>query len=276
MRGDDYVIKDVNNLTGIDKLRIIGAGHERRGQTDAANAMYDIADQIAREHAEDCFKMGYLAAERIEELEREVKHQQDVGACKLERLSELVDENKGLRRRVENQRAALDGLTASIEEMRPRLMPEGYSWPAFEDGEPVKFGDVVSEVTVRSVVFREDGILLSDCTSVPGWGKWRSYKEPIKRPAKALDADGAEIHVGDTVYGFCGQQYEVTGLCEYEPSIVHAKMVGDGVAADELLAMSGQLNSAQLEASKLTHRVPVLEDDGDAEHARMTSGKEPR
>ena len=77
-----------------------------------------------------------------------------------------------------------------------------------------------------------------------------------------LDADGAEIRVGDTVYGFAGQQYEVTGLCEYEPSIVHAKTVGDGVAADELLALSGQLNSAQLEASKLTHRAPVIAADG--------------
>ena len=63
-----------------------------------------------------------------------------------------------------------------------RLMPDGMEWPRFEDGEPVRIGDVVSDVEVRSVVFRDDGILLSDCTSVPGWGTWRSYKEPIKRP----------------------------------------------------------------------------------------------
>lgn len=61
MCGDNYIIKDVNNLSGLDKLRIRAAGHERRGQMDAANALYDIADQIAREHAEDCFKMGYRA-----------------------------------------------------------------------------------------------------------------------------------------------------------------------------------------------------------------------
>ena len=81
-----------------------------------------------------------------------------------------------------------------------RLMPEGYEWPRYEDRKPVRIGDVVSDVEVRSVVFRDGGILLSDCTSVPGWGTWRSYKEPIKRPApKVLDADGAEIRVGDTV-----------------------------------------------------------------------------
>ena len=85
-----------------------------------------------------------------------------------------------------------------------------------------------------------------------------------------LDADGEEIREGDTVYGFAGQQYEVTGLCEHEPSIVHAKTVGDGVAADELLALSGQLNSAQLEASKLTHRAPVLAADGRPLHEGET------
>ena len=64
-----------------------------------------------------------------------------------------------------------------------RLMPEGMEWPRFESGEQVRIGDVVSDVEVRSVVFRDGGILLSDCTSVPGWGTWRSYKEPINRPA---------------------------------------------------------------------------------------------
>ena len=66
--------------------------------------------------------------------------------------------------------------------LRDRLMPEGMKWPMYESGEPVRIGDVVSDVEVRSIVFRDDGILLSDCTSVPGWGTWRSYKEPIKRP----------------------------------------------------------------------------------------------
>lgn len=79
-------------------------------------------------------------------------------------------------------------LNAEMEAMRPRLMPEGVEWPRYESGEPVRIGDVVSDVEARSVVFRDGGILLSDCTSVPGWWTWRSYKEPIKRPApKALD-----------------------------------------------------------------------------------------
>ena len=86
-----------------------------------------------------------------------------------------------------------------------RLMPEDMewlveAWPRYEDGKPLRIGDFVGDVEVRSVVFRDGGILLSDCTSVPGWGTWRSYKEPIKRPSKVLDADGADTSVGDTVY----------------------------------------------------------------------------
>lgn len=92
-------------------------------------------------------------------------------------------------------------LREDVEAMRPRLMPEGMEWPRYEDGEPVRFGDVVGDVKVRSVVLREDGVILSNCTSVPGWGTWRSCKEPIKRPApEALDADGVEIREGDTVW----------------------------------------------------------------------------
>lgn len=79
-----------------------------------------------------------------------------------------------------------------LDALDRRLMPEGMEWPRYEDGEPVQFGDVVSDVEVRSVVFRDGGILLSDCTSVPGWGTWRSYKEPIRRPAKPEPRDSWE------------------------------------------------------------------------------------
>ena len=46
--------------------------------------------------------------------------------------------------------AALDidldmGWSDAMAAMRRRLMPEGMEWPCFEDGEPVRFGDVVSD-----------------------------------------------------------------------------------------------------------------------------------
>ena len=137
---------------------------------------------------------------------------------RLARLQRQIDESHAaLRRRREiiselNRRAC--DLTRENAELRKRAMPDGMCWPVFEDGEPVRIGDVVSDVEVRSVVFRDGGILLSDCTSVPGWGTWRSYKEPIKRPTpKVLDADGAEIRVGDTVWDVeSGIEYEVVGI----------------------------------------------------------------
>lgn len=143
-------------------------------------------------------------------------------------------------------------LKEEIEAMRPRLMPEGMECPRYDDGEPVRIGDVASDVKVRSVVLREDGIILSDCTSVPGWGTWRSYNGPIKRHApKVLDADGVEIRVGDTVYE-----------------------VDDGwrLMVREILSDRGD-NLIKLEHSKggdavyryghqLTHRAPVLAVDG--------------
>lgn len=86
-------------------------------------------------------------------------------------------------------RAERDQARQELREIQARLMPEGMEWPRYEDGEPVRIGDVVSDVEVRSVVFRDGGILLSDCTSVPGWGTWRSYKEPLKTGGWSLKGE---------------------------------------------------------------------------------------
>ena len=100
---------------------------------------------------------------------------------------------------VEGTGSTVDDAQVIWREIARRLMPDGMCWPVFEDGEPVRIGDVVSDVEVRSVVFRDGGILLSDCTSVPGWGTWRSYKEPIKRPAVPA-SDGKPLREGEHVY----------------------------------------------------------------------------
>ena len=130
-----------------------------------------------------------------------------------------------------------------------RLMPEGMEWPRFEDGALVKYGDVVSDVTVRSVVFREDGILLSDCTSVPGWGTFRSYTEPIKRHApKVLDADGVEIREGDTAWStVSGDRQRIEKISQ---------------SCDGIWAVDDDGITSFFEPSQLTHRAPVLAADG--------------
>lgn len=134
------------------------------------------------------------------------------------------------------------------------------------DGEPLEVGQTVwdergDELQVlsiendyeRHVTCHYEGI---DGIKANGW--WLPRELTHQRPV--LDADGVSIREGDTVYGFSGQEYEVTGLCEYEPSIVHAREVGAGVASDELIAMSGALNSCQLDALQLTHTKPEPRD----------------
>ena len=175
-----------------------------------------------------------------------------------------------------------------------RLMPEGMEWlldvwPKWSNGEYCKFGDwwtadkygdYEPKQLRRLVFYTPEQLREWEQDEGDNFG----YEWDFMRPAnttyrpdkvepptpKVYDADGVEICVGDTVYGFSGQQYEVTSLCEHEPSIVHAKTVGDGVADDELLALSWQLNRVQLDASKLTHRAPVLAADGKPLRERET------
>lgn len=95
-------------------------------------------------------------------------------------------------------------------------------WPKFEDGEYVWIGDDVSGMDVRSFVFTESCVMVTNLTSVPAYGEYRKYGEPLKRPApKVLDADGVEIKVGDTVWfrslptGALMRKATVTGFGEH-------------------------------------------------------------
>ena len=244
------------------------------------DVLNDIADQIEREHAEDCFRMGERAADvsmsaydllppderkaiawvrehgGLDAVKRRWKGY--VPAAWLEeaksRHEQRCDRLKAhaweLERKCAERRETIEELGKTIDDMRPRLMPEGMEWPRFEDGEPVKFGDVVNGVTVRSMVFREDGILLSDCTSVPGWGTWRSYAEPIKRPApKVLDADGAEIRVGDELYG---------------PRSGNGPFVVEAISEQGELRLRAEPSDCRILGAPdaFTHRAPVLAADG--------------
>ena len=175
---------------------------------------------------------------------------------RLARLQRQIDESHAaLRRRrgiiSELNRRACD-LTRENAELRKRAMPDGMCWPVFEDGEPVRIGDVVSDVEVRSVVFRDGGILLSDCTSVPGWGTWRSYKEPIKRPApKVLDSEGVECNVGDAVWWV----HNKTGNFRIIRIEQDGKCAIHDDDADEPCGMT-------VPSTELTHKRPVLDADG--------------
>ena len=212
-------------MTGIEQLRKLGADAVRGGEV--GRAICDIADQIERERECD--------ADTIENLRLELGEARDDAAWVrehggLDSVKKLLDWVVGhcstrqqldfdfwLSGRVMHELGFEEDMADRDEVERrllSRLMPEGCEWPRYEDRKPVRIGDVVSDVEVRSVVFRDGGILLSDCTSVPGWGTWRSYKEPIKRPTpKVPDADGVEIKQGDTVWDVeSGIEYEVVGI----------------------------------------------------------------
>ena len=120
-------------------------------------------------------------------------------ACLFERIADRIeaepDELRGLRD--ENER--LRGM------VREPQLPEGVEWPRFEDGELVKVGDEVEwdgdVMRVDTVWFHRKCWSLSvSCPGVDGVFHGE-YGERVKRPTpKVLDADGAPIEVGDTVY----------------------------------------------------------------------------
>lgn len=115
-------------------------------------------------------------------------------------------------------------------------------WPKFEDGEPVWIGDDVSGMDVRSFVFTESGVMVTNLTSVPAYGECRKYGEPFKRPApKVLDADGVEVHLGDTVYESNGQSGIVIAV---HPSTRCVDLRQDGCVA------------CAMDAKRLTHTRP--------------------
>ena len=163
-----------------------------------------------------------------------------------------TDQLAAARYRAERDQARqeLDRLRKETEAMRPRLMPEGMEWPRFEDGEPVRIGNEVHienekpypnfDMLLESITISSSGFSLTgaDCEYVEfGAG------ERVKRPApKVLDADGAEIRVGDVLYRKSdGHMVKVAEV--YEKTFIDADdyvRPGDG----------------------FTHRAPVLAADG--------------
>lgn len=168
-----------------------------------------------------------------------------------------------------------------------RLMPEGMEWildvwPRWSNGEYCKFGDWWKAVKYGEREPQQlSRLLFFTPEQLREWGQdegenfgyeWNfmrpsdtTYRpDKVEPPApKALDADGVEIRVGDTVYGTVDMEYRITSLSEHEPSVVHAKAIeGGNECGDELIAGSQKLNSFQLRASKLTHQRPVLDADG--------------
>ena len=169
---------------------------------------------------------------RIHDLKREVEKLR----CELEKLrrdalrSEIVDQSMdNIEREIKlgvNSIAELLEIGGEIQElpiaevcprivteMEPRLMPKGCKWPRFDDGEPVRFGDVGLVVHGKrrkcyGVKFTNAGFtFVLDDMGRAWWGNdcW-PLEDPeidpgkrVKRPSVPA-GDGVHIKAGDTIY----------------------------------------------------------------------------
>ena len=130
-----------------------------------------------------------------------------------------------------------------------RELPEGMEWPRFEDGGLVRIGDELE--------FEGKTMLVCDATFyADGWALWCDredmsgrlygrYGERVKRPApKVLDADGAPIEVGDTVY------------CDDDPESLTVDSFGGAGCVFVTLAKSHNGMLYTIEPSHLSHERP--------------------
>lgn len=133
------------------------------------------------------------------------------------------------------------------EELRKRLMPEGYVWPRYEDGEPVRIGNAFD--CAGMTLYVDSVQLLKKEThlwATNGTVTTAPPDERVVRP-KVLAVDGEPLEVGQTVWGVeTGQEYVVDAFV-YDGS--HGPYVVEGYYA-------GYNDVLHLDPSKLTHHQP--------------------
>ena len=128
-----------------------------------------------------------------------------------------------------------------------RALPADVEWPRFEDGGLVRIGDELEfegkTMLVCDAAFYADGwALWCDREDMSG-RLYGSYSERVKRPApKVLDADGAPIEVGDTVY------------CDDDPEQLIVDSFDDPGCVYLTLAKSPSGMLYTIEPSRLSHQ----------------------
>lgn len=175
---------------------------------------------------------------------------------RLARLQRQIDEcHEALRRRnqrIEELTHRVSDLTTENVELRKRAMPEGYEWPRYESGEPLRYDDrYVYDGREREVwhvdfdSYGEPTILNKDGTRCkPDKG------ERVERPApKVLDADGVEVELGDDLYS-------VEGMLRFHVSAIDKK--SGRIATEAMFALD-----KWADPKMYTHRAPVLAADGE-------------
>lgn len=130
-----------------------------------------------------------------------------------------------------------------------RALPEGIEWPRFEDGELVGFGDEVEHEgetwKVTGIGFESPGFDIGLRCGFNIGAMSGSYGERLKRPTpKVLDADGAPIEVGETVY------------CDGDPEPLTVDSFDDPGCVYLTSAKGSDGTLYTIEPSLLTHKRP--------------------
>ena len=233
----------VRERGGLDAVKARWTGHVPRSSVKRMVELHKAKRERLKAHALWLEHKCRERRERIEELDKLNRAYVDAlnGVCK--RLG--LTDGTGLP----------DMPEVIWTELDRRLMPEGMewlveAWPRFEDGEPVRigdtaqFGDDVMEVV--GVELNHFGYVLHGSINdgmrecVDG----DEYGVAVRRPApKVLDADGAEIRAGETLYHVGNN---------------------DSVAVRQLMPPDKFEDTEFVRhfVSEYTHRVPVLAADG--------------
>lgn len=230
------------------------AGVEHTGETVRdAQAIWRKLDWYKARLGESVQRVAY--ERHLARRQRQI----DESHAALRRRNKLIAE---LEAKVRVRERANDELNEELNAMRPRLIPEGMEWPRYEDGEPVRIRDDFAcwcgEVhEVASVTLRDGRSIINESqphSFVVSDGPFTAHGKRVKRPApKVLDADGAEIRKGDTVYFVDGTHpIEVINIYPEQDSCpVKIKKSYDGATCYSCT-----------DPQKLTHRAPVLSADG--------------
>ena len=248
-----------------EKLSAIADQIEREQNEMVADSPYDAILPEDREAIAWVREHGGLEAVRSEWSSRVPYDKHERRRQRL--LGHIAECEEALGRRnqrIEELGKHIQSLTTENADMRKRLMPDGMewlveAWPRFEDSEPVRVGDEVSvtvhdedgdfdrTLAIRSIKYEESGVLLEGTKNEM---VVISHGERVKRPApKVLDADDVPIKVGDVVWSLTdGRKHEVTGI---DPIVKEIRIKDESMELGVWVAACG-----------LTHRAPVLADDG--------------
>ena len=231
--------------------------HERRDEladghaTDVSMSARDLLPQEDREAVAWVREHGGI--EGVKE-----KWTGHVPRSSVKRMVELHEKKRDrlkahalwLERKCHERRERIKELDKAIAEMCSRLMPEGMewlldAWPRFEDDAPLVRGD---EVMTSDGAIRAEELCLTICDRDGGVTSI-DFGERVKRPApKVLDADGAEIELGDDLYS-------VEGGLKLHVGVIDTR--NGKIATAEMYALDKWADPAMY-----THHAPVLAADG--------------